>query len=126
MVHRRAAEDETAPTPAAAMAADPGGFGMDPAVEAPDASASLWVRLRFWLSTLPHIPLPFLGLGVYRAWLNVVLGGGAFFGTSGVVVSQNVFDFAMIAVLLLCAFGTRHITPLYRQGALKKAKGLDI
>ena len=122
MAHRRFPEGETVPAPAAAAPADPGCLGVDSAGETPTApgpGASLWVRLRFWLSTLPHIPLPFLGLGVYRAWLNVVLGGGAFFGSSGFVVSQNAFDFAMIAVLLVCAFCARYITPLHRQGALK-------
>ena len=124
MAHRRVAEDETPSAPAVAAPTDPGCFGADSAGEAsaaPDASAPLWAHLRFWLSTLPHIPLPFLGLGIYRAWLNVVLGGGTFFGTPGIVVSQNAFDFAMIATLLLCAIGARHITPLFRQGALKAA-----
>lgn len=124
MACNRPDEDGTTRQPLVAPPGEWGAAGANSAGEPPTApgpDASPWLWLRFWLSTLPHIPLPFLGLGIYRAWLNAVLGGGAFFGASGVVVSQNAFDFAMIASLFICAFGARRITPLYRQGALKAA-----
>ena len=78
------------------------------------ADATLRRRLRAWLVSLPRVPLVFLGLGVYRAWLNVVLGAGS--GAAGLVASQNAFDIVMVVVLLVCAVCARQLTPLFRQG----------
>lgn len=74
-----------------------------------DAETTLWGRIQSWLAGLPRVPLVFMGLGVYRAWLNGVLG------TSALVTSQNVFDIVMVLVLLACALCARRLTPLVRQ-----------
>lgn len=86
-------------------AEEPGGL--------PEGPQGVWATLRRWLASVPRIPLMFLGLGVYRAWLNVVLGAGS--GAPGLVTSQNLFDVAMVVVLLVCAFGARHLTPLHER-----------
>ena len=72
--------------------------------------------LRAWLAALPRIPLAFLGLGVYRAWLNILFEDGLTTGASGTVgisVSQNAFDLVMIVALLACALCARRLTPLW-------------
>ena len=77
--------------------------------------------LRAWLASVPRIPLPFLGLGVYRAWLNVVFETSLADAPSGFSVSQDVFDLVMIVVLLACAFCSRRLTPLYARGWVRAA-----
>ena len=69
--------------------------------------------VRAWLAALPRIPLPFLGLGVYRAWLNVLFEDDLTAGAANVSVSQDAFDLVMIAALLLCALCARRLTPLW-------------
>ncbi len=70
-------------------------------------------RLGGWFASIPLVPLPFLGLGVYRGWLNVIFEDGLTAGATGYSVSQNAFDLVMIVALLVCASLSRHLTPLY-------------
>lgn len=96
--------------PASAASASPGSS---------PAPLGLWTRLfsclLAWLRALPRIPLPFLGLGVYRAWLNVLFDRDLLESPGGLFISQNAFDIVLLAALLLCAFGARHISPLHQQ-----------
>lgn len=96
--------------PASAASASPGSS---------PAPLGLWARLfsclLAWLRALPCIPLPFLGLGVYRAWLNVLFDRDLLESPGGLFISQNAFDIVLLAALLLCAFGARHISPLHQQ-----------
>lgn len=111
----RAADPDVAPDPLAEKPG-PAAERPDPLAEKPDLASGPVAEkpsLRRWLASVPRIPLMFLGLGVYRAWLTVALGAGS--GAPELVVSQNVFDIAMVLVLLACAFGARHLTPLHAQ-----------
>lgn len=78
---------------------------------------------RTWWSSMPHIPLPFLGLGIYRAWLNVLFEDGLTAGAVGFSVSQNVFDLVMIVTLFVCAFSARRLTPLYTRAWVRVVCG---
>lgn len=65
------------------------------------------------LATASLVSLPFLGLGVYRAWLNLLFDYDLAGRPGGMFVSQDVFDIVMVAALLACVILARHITPLY-------------
>lgn len=62
---------------------------------------------------LPTVPAPLLGLGVYRAWLNVLFDSDLVDGYRGLFVSQDAFDAVMVAALLACVLLARKLTPLY-------------
>lgn len=68
----------------------------------------------FWLvDKLPYVPLAFLGLGLYRAWIELVfVGSFTSFAFDGSLI-HNVYDTSMIAVLFGCAAAHRFIEPLY-------------
>jgi hypothetical protein len=69
-------------------------------------------RLFGWL---PTIPLFFLGIGVYRAWIELVYVRPVVDFPTWEVAGHDVFDFAMIVVLLLSAFLSRRLVPLSRK-----------
>lgn len=66
-------------------------------------------------SKVPKIPLVFLGLGLYRAWIEIVYVGTWIEFPSIALAGQDVFDMAMVAVLLGCALLHRMVTPLFRK-----------
>lgn len=67
---------------------------------------------------LPKIPLVFLGLGLYRAWIEIVYVGTWIPFPTLSVAGQDLFDGAMVLVLLVCAFAYRRLTPLFRKRVL--------
>lgn len=74
---------------------------------------------------LPYVPLAFIGLGMYRAWIELVFVGSfvdfPFYAFAG----HNVYDAAMIAVLFLGAAFHRRLEPLSERGwAYGAAAGL--
>lgn len=69
-------------------------------------------------SNMPKIPLVFLGLGLYRAWIEIVYVGTWIEFPSLSVAGQDVFDLAMVGVLLVCAALHRVVTPLFRKKGL--------
>lgn len=66
---------------------------------------------------LPTVCWLFLGLGVYRAWIEVCFVG-SFVDFPTVDAGRNLFDLACAVVLLACAAWSRRIAPLFRRRAL--------
>lgn len=61
------------------------------------------------------IPLAFLGLGLYRAWIEIVFVGSfvPFPGSS--LMLRDVFDWAMVAVSFGCMLTARYLGPFYHK-----------
>ncbi len=83
-----------------------------PSIEPPAPKGGLCAHLCAWLAAIPHIPLPFLGLGVYRAWLNVLFDRDLIEDFGGLFVSQDAFDIVMVAALLMCVALSHRLTQL--------------
>ena len=60
---------------------------------------------------LPHVCGFFLGLGIYRAWIEVCFVG-SFVSYPGTYPLRNVFDLTCAAVLFACAAASRRLSPL--------------
>ncbi|TGY73779.1 LuxR family transcriptional regulator [Enterorhabdus sp. NM05_H27] len=67
---------------------------------------------------LPKIPVAFLGLGLYRAWIEIVYVGTWIPFPTLPIAGQDLFDAAMVLALLACAVLHRLVTPLFRKRAL--------
>ena len=71
-------------------------------------------RLTHGFSTaVSRIPLPFLGLAAYRAWLNVAFSKEIFGTGPAFFLSQNAFDLALAVSMLACVLLARWLTPLH-------------
>lgn len=66
----------------------------------------------------PSIPLVFLGLGLYRAWIELVWVGDLIDSPALYVAGQDLFDLSMVFALVACAALSRKITPLFRKRLL--------
>lgn len=61
------------------------------------------------------VPAAFLGLGVYRAWIEIVfVGSFAGFPASSLPV-RDLFDWTMVATALGCTLLARHIGPFFNK-----------
>ena len=63
------------------------------------------------------IPLAFLGLGVYRAWIEIVFVGSFVDFPAAHFATRDFFDIVMSSVLLGCALGARKISPFFSKRA---------
>ena len=64
---------------------------------------------------LVPIPLAFLGLGVYRAWIEITFVG-SFVGFQAFSVStRDIFDLTAIVEMLACVALARRIGPLFNR-----------
>lgn len=75
------------------------------------------------MGLLAQIPVVFLGLGVYRAWIEITFVGSFVGFPLGSLSSRDLFDFTAVvemSVFVLCA---RRIGPLYRKRWLFVACG---
>lgn len=59
------------------------------------------------------IPLPFLGLGVYRAWLEIVFVDSFVGFPTQALIGQGSFDLVIVAMFFLMALLWRRISPLH-------------
>ena len=66
---------------------------------------------------LPKIPVAFLGLGLYRAWIEIVYVGTWIPFPTLALAGQDIFDAAMVVALLACALLHRIVSPLFRKQA---------
>ena len=81
------------------------------------------------LPWLPSIPLFFLGLGVYRAWIEIVfVGSFVEFPAAAVagVAGHDAFDLVMIATMFLCAALAKRIGPLFGKRSLYAVSGVAL
>lgn len=80
---------------------------------------------------LPVVPLAFLGLGLYRAWIEITFVG-SFIGLPlhGGAVGEmplsirDIFDITMAVISLLCAFYAQRIGPLFDKKLVFAASGI--
>uniref|UniRef100_A0A7C9JDR8 DNA-binding response regulator n=1 Tax=Muribaculaceae bacterium Z82 TaxID=2304548 RepID=A0A7C9JDR8_9BACT len=95
----------------------------EPDAEATHEERSRWPRGSFF------VPLAFLGLGVYRAWIEIVFVGSftsfpaAFGGVAGLSV-RDLFDWSMVATAIFCTLLARKISPFFNKPFLFAFGGL--
>ncbi len=78
------------------------------------------------LAWLPSIPLYFLGLGIYRAWIEIVFVGSFVDFPAAHVASHDLFDIVMVAVLFTCAALAKRIGPFFGRRRVYVAAGLSL
>ena len=80
-----------------------------------------WGRVRRAVGEAPRVPLPFLGLGVYRAWIEVAFVGSFVDYPTHAFAGHNAFDAFMVAALLILAALSRRLTPLRAHVGVRRA-----
>lgn len=75
---------------------------------------------------MPAIPLAFLGLGVYRAWIEVVFVGSFVSFPAAEVTGHDVFDLVMIATMLICAALAKRTGPYFARTPLYVCSGIAL
>ncbi len=88
----------------------PAGGEAGPSGVSPAKDPKLLGPLFGWL---PRIPLCFLGLGIYRAWIEIVFVGSFVDFPTAQVASHDLFDIVMVAVLFSCAAFAKRIGPFF-------------
>lgn len=85
-----------------------------------DASSDSGKRLPggYLFSRLPYIPLVFLGLGLYRAWIELVFVGSFVAFPYNGEAGHDLYDIAMILTLFTCAIFHRQVAPLFRRRSI--------
>ncbi len=61
------------------------------------------------------VPVAFLGLGVYRAWIEIVFVGSFVGFPASSVPVRDLFDWTMVATALGCTLLARHIGPFFNK-----------
>lgn len=77
------------------------------------------------LGFLPVVPLAFLGLGVYRAWIEIAFVGSFVDYPFGATI-RDIFDATMVVVSFACAMLARRIGPFYRMPPVYIASGTTL
>lgn len=67
---------------------------------------------------LPMIPVAFLGIGFYRAWIEIAFVGSFVSFPAVPALAREWFDGAGIIVMILCVLLARRIGPFYRHPSL--------
>lgn len=62
---------------------------------------------------MPAIPFFFLGLGLYRAWIEIAFVTPIFSFPAAQVATHDAYDIVMSVTLLLCAVFSRRLGPLF-------------
>ncbi|MCD2433075.1 MULTISPECIES: helix-turn-helix transcriptional regulator [Paraeggerthella] len=75
---------------------------------------------------MPAIPVFFLGLGVYRAWIEIVFVGSFISFPATGVASHDVFDLVMIATMFSCAALAKRIGPLFGRKSVYVLAGVAL
>lgn len=70
------------------------------------------------LQRVPYVPIAFLGLAFYRAWIELVFVGSFVDFPFARYAGHDCFDLVMIAALFLCAALARRVGPFYRRRSL--------
>lgn len=67
---------------------------------------------------LPMIPVAFLGIGFYRAWIEIAFVGSFVSFPAVPALAREWFDGAGVIVMILCVLLARRIGPFYRHPSL--------
>lgn len=78
-------------------------------------------RLRRAVAEAPRVPLPFLGLGVYRAWIEVAFVGSFVDYPTHAFAGHNAFDAFMVLAMFVLAALSRRLTPLRAHAGIRRA-----
>ncbi len=70
------------------------------------------------LGEIPRIPAPFLGLGVYRAWIEIAFVGSFVNYPTQQVAGHNAFDLFMILGMFAFAALSKRLSPLWRRNGV--------
>lgn len=70
------------------------------------------------LSWMPRVPLFFLGLGLYRAWIEMIYATPLIEFPSSSIATQNVYDVFMALTLLMCSLLARRVGPFFGKRSL--------
>lgn len=79
-----------------------------------------------FLSKLPVVPLAFLGLGVYRAWIEIVFVGSFVEFPTTQYATRDIFDVTMTLVLFGVAILARTIGPFFNKRLVYWSSGLAL
>ena len=63
-------------------------------------------------SRLPKLPLAFIGLAAYRAWIELAFVGSYFEGQGRLPATRDVFDLSMMVALLVGVVFAKRLSPL--------------
>ena len=72
-------------------------------------------RFGDWVNRLPHIPVFFLGLGMYRAWIEITYVGSFVNFPTADTAGQDVFDISMVLVMLAIALFSKRLGTLFNR-----------
>lgn len=75
---------------------------------------------------LPAIPAFFLGLGAYRAWIEIAFVGSFVEFPAAKVASHDLFDIVMVATMFLCALLAKKTGPYFGRKPLYVFSGLAL
>ena len=78
------------------------------------------------LPWMPSIPLFFLGLGVYRAWIEIVFVGSFVEFPAAAVAGHDAFDLVMIATMFVCAACAKRLGPLFGKRSVYVVAGASL
>lgn len=107
--------DADVPDNATALARE---LGADPA-QGQDRLPGAWI-----VEKLPYVPIAFVGLAFYRAWIELVFVGSFIsFPSEGEAV-HDVFDFVMVIALFVFAALSRRIGVFYKHSVVYWACGI--
>lgn len=77
-------------------------------------SGSKRLPLAWVVDKMPYVPLAFLGLALYRVWIELIYVGSFIPFPYDSSAIHNYYDIAMIITLFLCAALHRRIEPIFR------------
>ena len=73
---------------------------------------------------IPVIPIAFLGLGVYRAWIEIAFVGTFVPYPDVTLATRDLFDLGCGLTLILCALLARHLGPVSKRTSVFVACGI--
>lgn len=79
---------------------------------------------RGWLSRIPTIPLAFLGLGIYRAWIEIAFVGSFVSYPAVQATSRDLFDITAAATMLIVILTAKRIGPFFNKRATYWVSGI--
>lgn len=93
--------------------------------EAAEETETRTTRTRLF-GIIPRVPLAFLGLGVYRAWIEIVFVGSFIEFPLGSFGGRDVFDITTVFVAFLCMLLAKRIGPFFNKTSVYVLAGLTL
>lgn len=93
------------------------GIGDSEPPQGTEAPKNAHRRFGDWLLRLPHLPVFFLGVGVYRAWIEITYVGSFVSFPTAMFAGQDVFDISIVFILLIIAMLSKRLGTLFSRSA---------